>query len=116
MKQITKTLLYICILICCIACEQPSFHFSNLHSAVMEQGDSLLLHLRGMGGIHYQVASMDSICTVVPTNKDGSEATIYALCPGWDTIDIFGVSGLSVHSNMERVHILVLEKDTITKN
>ena len=112
MKKTTKAILYVGILMSFVACEMPSFQFSNLHSAVMEQGDSLLVHLNGMGNIEYQVASKDSICTVVPTNKDGSEATIYALRPGRDTIDIFGVSGLSVHSNMRRVHILVLEKDT----
>lgn len=112
MKKVTKTIIYIGILMAFVACEQPSFKFSHLRSAIIEEGDSLLVHLSGMGNIEYQVASKDSICTVVPTNKDGSEATIYALRPGCDTIDIFGVSGLSVHSNMRRVHILVLEKDT----
>lgn len=95
-----------------VGCEMPSFQFSNLHSAVMEQGDSLFVHLDGMGGIHYQVASMDSICTVVPTNKDGSEATIYALRPGRDTIDISGVAGISAYSPKRRLYIWVIEKDT----
>lgn len=71
MKKTIKVIVYIGVLAFLVACEQPFFHYSNLHSAVMEQGDSLFVHLGGMGGIHYDVFSHDSICTVVPTNKDG---------------------------------------------
>lgn len=110
MKKITKAIICIGILMSCVACETPEFQYSNLRSAVMEEGDSLLVHLVGMGGIEYYTTSNDSICKAVPTNKKETELTIYALHPGHDTVYIRGLK----HGNDfgSRVCVTVIEKDT----
>lgn len=112
MRKFTKAFAYISILLLCVGCETEMFYFSNLRSAVMEEGDSLLVHLQGMYSLENHTTSNDSICKVVPTNKKGTEITIYALCPGLDTVDIIGISGISAHAPGHRLYIKVIEKDT----
>lgn len=112
-RKSVKAIIYTGILMAFVACEMPSFQFSNLRSAVIEEGDSLLVHLSGQAGLTPQTASNDSICKVVPTNKDKTKLIIYALRPGIDTVDIYGVScTLAAHANLHRLYVRVIEKDT----
>lgn len=81
--------------------EAPSVTVLHLNSAILEVGDSLLLHIdcgsaNSIRDITFTPASEGAICKVVPTGKKNLDATVYAMSPGFDTITINYVYTMSI--------------------
>lgn len=114
MKRSIYIVIYTCVLLLCVSCKQPYCDFSNVKKMVMEEGDSLTLYVANSDEVKYYTLYQDSICKIVPLDKYGTKAMVYAVSPGIDTItySVHYSAGIFAYGMDNKTCVEVIAKDT----